>query len=114
MGAVLFSIGSIPVTAAELLLAGAVVLLVVLAVALWRTARSRAGEAAEQAQHTAELEQRIGELVRTQAETAGSLQSFATMLGGRQAELARVVSERLDTVSHRLGESMTNTARATN
>jgi DNA recombination protein RmuC len=114
MSGVLFSIGSIPVSATEVLLAGAIILLVVLAIALWRTARSRASEAAEQAQHTSELEERIGELVRTQSETAGSLQSFATMLGGRQAELARVVSERLDTVSHRLGESMTNTARATN
>jgi DNA recombination protein RmuC len=114
MSGVLFSIGSIPVSATEVLLAGAIILLVVLAIALWRSARSRANEAAQQAQHTSELEERIGELVRTQSETAGSLQSFATMLGGRQAELARVVSERLDTVSHRLGESMTNTARVTN
>ena len=113
MSGVLFSIGSIPVSATEVLLAGAIILLVVLAIALWRSARSRANEAVQQAQHTSELEERIGELVRTQSETAGSLQSFATMLGGRQAELARVVSERLDTVSHRLGESMTNTARAT-
>jgi DNA recombination protein RmuC len=113
MSGVLFSIGSIPVSATEVLLAGAIILLVVLAIALWRSARSRANEAAQQAQHTSELEERIGELVRTQSETAGSLQSFATMLGGRQAELARVVSERLDTVSHRLGESMTNTARVT-
>jgi DNA recombination protein RmuC len=113
MSGVLFSIGSIPVSATEVLLAGAIILLVVLAIALWRSARSRASEAAQQAQQTSELEERIGELVRTQSETAGSLQSFATMLGGRQAELARVVSERLDTVSHRLGESMTNTARVT-
>jgi DNA recombination protein RmuC len=114
MSGVSFSLGSVPVTVTELLLAGAIILLVVLAITLWRSARSRANEAAQQAQHTTELEERIGELVRTQSETAGSLQSFATMLGGRQAELARVVSERLDTVSHRLGESMTNTSRATN
>jgi len=114
MSGVLFSIGSMPVSATEVLLAGAIILLVVLAIALWRSARSRANEAAQQVQHTSDLEERIGELVRTQSETAGSLQSFATMLAGRQAELARVVSERLDTVSHRLGESMTNTARVTN
>jgi DNA recombination protein RmuC len=114
MSSVLFFLGSTPVSAAEVLLALAVALLVVLAIALWRTARSRANEAAEQALQTAELEERIGELVRTQAETTGRLHSFAEMLGGRQAELARVVSERLDTVSHRLGESMSNTARATN
>ncbi|HEY7458219.1 MAG TPA: DNA recombination protein RmuC [Xanthobacteraceae bacterium] len=113
MSGILFSLGSTPITAAEALLSVAVLLLVALAIALWRTARSRAGEAAEQAQHTVELEERIGELVRTQAETMGRLHSFAEMLGGRQAELARVVDERLDSVSHRLSESMTNTTRAT-
>jgi DNA recombination protein RmuC len=114
MDRIVFSFGSIPVTAAELLLTLAVLLLAALAVALRRSARARAREAADQAMHTAELEQRIGELIRTQAETSGQLQSFATMLGSRQAELARVVDERLDMVSHRLGESMSNTARATN
>jgi DNA recombination protein RmuC len=109
-----FSLGPIAVTATELLLMVAVVLLIVMALAFWRSTRARAGEAAEQAQHTAELEERIGELVRTQAETTGRLHSFAEVLGGRQAELARVVSERLDSVSLRLGESMSNTARATN
>lgn len=117
MNEILFSVGTRPVTAEELLLAlalAALVLLIVLAVGLWRTARRRGEEASEQALHTAELEERIGELVRTQAETSGQLQSFATMLGGRQAELARVVTERLDSVSHRLGEGMQNSARATN
>jgi DNA recombination protein RmuC len=117
MGDVLFFLGSRPVTAAETLLAlgiAALVLLVVLSVALWRSARRRANEAAEQAIHTAELEERIGELIRTQAETTGRMQSFAEVIGGRQAELARVVSERLDTVSHRLGEGVTNAAKATN
>ena len=32
------------------------------------------------------------------------MQTLAEVLGGRQADLARVVSERLDAVSHRLGE----------
>ncbi|MEX0590081.1 MAG: DNA recombination protein RmuC [Xanthobacteraceae bacterium] len=117
MNDVLLFLGSRPVTAAEALLAlgvAALVLLVLLSIALWRSARSRVNEAAEQAMHTAELEERIGELVRTQAETTGRMQSFAEVLGGRQAELARVVSERLDSVSHRLGEGVTNAAKATN
>jgi len=117
MNEILFHLGARPVTALEGLLvlaAAALVLLVALAVGLWRTARRRGEEASEQALHTAELEERIGELVRTQAEASGQLQSFATMLGGRQAELARVVTDRLDSVSHRLGEGMQNNARATN
>lgn len=116
MNDILFFLGSHPVTAAEALLAlsaAALLLLGVVTVTLWRSARSRASEASEQAMHTAELEERIGELMRIQSETSGQLQSFATMLGGRQAELAQVVNERLDAVSHRLGESMNNTARAT-
>jgi DNA recombination protein RmuC len=117
MNEILFSIGTRQITSAELLLAlalAALVLLIALAIGLWRTARRRGQEATEQVLHTAELEERIGELVRTQAETSGQLQSFATMLGGRQAELARVVTERLDSVSHRLGEGMQNSARVTN
>jgi DNA recombination protein RmuC len=116
MDEVLFSLSNRPVTTAEALLslaAAALVLLLVLAIGLWRTARNRAREANEQALHTAELEERIGELVRTQSETTGRLQSFAEVLGGRQAELARVVTERLDSVSHRLGEGMLNSTRAT-
>jgi DNA recombination protein RmuC len=50
------------------------------------------------------------ELARLQAETAGRLQAMGDALAGRQAELARVLSERLDSVSSRLGASLeTNT-----
>jgi DNA recombination protein RmuC len=50
------------------------------------------------------------DLARLQAETAGRLQAMGEALAGRQAELARVLSERLDSVSSRLGASLeTNT-----
>jgi DNA recombination protein RmuC len=53
---------------------------------------------------------RLGELARLQAETAGRLQAMGEALTGRQAELARVLSERLDSVSSRIGASLeTNT-----
>jgi DNA recombination protein RmuC len=52
----------------------------------------------------------LGDLARMQAETAGRLQAMGEALSGRQAELARVLSERLDSVSSRLGASLeTNT-----
>jgi DNA recombination protein RmuC len=45
-----------------------------------------------------------------QNETAVRVQAMADLLAGRQAELARAVNERLDAVTHRLGQSMhTNT-----
>src|SRR5262252_991779 len=50
------------------------------------------------------------ELARLQAETAGRLQAMGEALSGRQAELARVLSDRLDSVTSRLGASLeTNT-----
>lgn len=111
-----FRFGASPVSAVELLLAVAaavLVLLLALAVTQWRTARRRTRETQEQAARAAELENRLRELAHRQAEAAGRMQSFAEMLGGRQAELARVVTERLDSVSHRLGEGVSNAARLT-
>ncbi|WP_061933832.1 DNA recombination protein RmuC [Aureimonas sp. AU22] len=46
------------------------------------------------------------ELLQAQAELAGRLQSMGEMLGARQAELARTVSERLDGMGHRVGHSL--------
>lgn len=116
MGEVLFFLGGRPVTITEALLAlalGALALLVTVAFALWRTGRRRAAEAEEQAVRAEALAARVAELVRAQSETSGRMQTLAEILGGRQAELARLVSERLDSVSHRLGEGMNNNARVT-
>ena len=117
MSDVLFMLGARPVTVAEILLAiggGALVLLLALAIGAWRAGKRRALEADEQTARADDLETRVGDLVRSQTELNGRIQSFAELLGGRQAELARTVTERLDSVSHRLGEGMTNAARATN
>jgi DNA recombination protein RmuC len=78
-----------------------------------RQAREHAGAAAEQARRNEVMEQRMADLARIQAETAGRLQALGEGLGGRQAELARVVAERLDAVSTRLGHSMEETTRQT-
>jgi DNA recombination protein RmuC len=116
MGEILFLLGTRPVTIAEASIAlalSALVLLIAVAIALWRAGRRRAFEADEQAERAEALEARVAELIRAQSETSGRMQTLAEILGGRQAELARVVTERLDSVSHRLGEGMSNAARAT-
>src|SRR5882672_2130399 len=56
---------------------------------------------------------RLGELARLQAETAGRLQAMGEALAGRQAELARVLSERLDSVSTRVGASLETSTKQT-
>ncbi len=109
MTEVLFNAFGIPVTTAQALAAlglAALALLVALAIGLWRSSRTRADE-------TAELEARVAELVRMQSESTGRMQTLAEVLGGRQADLGRLVSERLDAVSHRLGENVATAARAT-
>jgi DNA recombination protein RmuC len=93
--------------------AATLVLLLLITVVAVRAARRAAREAAEQARRSEALESRITELARIQAETAGRLQALGDGLGGRQAELARVVTERLDAVSTRLGHAMDETTRQT-
>jgi len=109
MTEVLFTVSGLAVTTAHALLAlglAALVLLVALAIGAWRASRARADE-------TADLEDRVAELLRAQAETTGRMQTLAEVLGGRQADLGQLVSERLDAVSHRLGEGVANAARVT-
>jgi DNA recombination protein RmuC len=116
MSDIAFMLGTRPVSVAEILLAigaAALVLLFLLAIGAWRAGKKRVHEADAQIARADELETRLIELARAQTEMTGRVQSFAELLGGRQAELARTVAERLDAVSHRLGEGMSNAARAT-
>lgn len=116
MNEILFTLGSYSIRNSEALLALSalvLVLLITVVIVLWRGSRKRELEATEQAVRSEDLEQRIAELARIQSESAGRMQTLAEVLGGRQAELQRAVTERLDTVSHRLGEGMTTAAKAT-
>lgn len=101
-----------PVTFAHAL--GAIaVLLLALVVALMRAngARRRDAEAAEAGRR--ELEAKLAALAQSNAELGGRLGSMSEWLGSRQADLARVMSERLDNVSARLGAGLENHAQTT-
>src|SRR3979409_2414528 len=49
----------------------------------------------------------VAALARLQADTAVRIDAMREMIAGRQAELQRAVNERLDSVTHHLGQSMT-------
>jgi DNA recombination protein RmuC len=90
-------------------LAGAVVIVVAglavlaaLALVVARSLRSR-DDGAEQ----------VAEFVRVQADTTARIEAMRDMLAGRQADLARVVNERLDSVTHHLSQSMHTTRQHT-
>ena len=101
--------GGTAVSVGEALAAFASVVLALLgaiAIMVARSSRSRGVEAARHDVHVEELEERMAEIARIQADTAGRVHTMGEVLSGRQAELARAVSERLDAVTHRLGQSM--------
>jgi len=109
-------IGSHIVTMGEavLIVAGAMaLLLLVLAIALWRGARARAIADAAAGERAHELEARIGELLRTQSEMTGRMQTMAEVFGSRQSDLAKAMVDRLDGMGHRLGQSMSKTTQDT-
>jgi len=100
---------------AAALVAAAFVLIGLIGTALLiaRASRARSVEAARQAARGQEIEARMVELARIQADTAGRIHMLGEALGGRQAELSRMLAERLDAVTHRVGQSMEATTRHT-
>ncbi len=114
MDRILFTVFAIPVSALNLALAlaGLVCLLLVLGLALGARARQR--EANVAARRQADLQEKIAELARSHAEVTGRLRSMGEILGSRQADLARIVAEQLDSVGARVGRSLEDQSRSAN
>ncbi|MBN9014119.1 MAG: DNA recombination protein RmuC, partial [Rhizobiales bacterium] len=112
----LFTLGglSIDTGTALVVLAGvAVLLLLAIIVVIARTGRLRAASAMAQAIRADELEERLSELLQIQNQATGRVDAMGQALAGRQAEMARTVNERLDSVTQRVGQSMEQTTRHT-
>jgi len=60
-----------------------------------------------------DADKQLREVARLQAETAVRIEAMRDMLAGRQADMARAVNERLDSVTHRVGQSMEQSTRNT-
>ncbi|CCD94580.1 conserved hypothetical protein [Bradyrhizobium sp. ORS 375] len=113
---VVVMIGDLPVRASDALIGFGVLvllLLVTIGLAVARSGRRSSELAAQQALRTEEIEQRFGEMIRVQSEASGRVDAMAQLLAGRQVDLARSVNERLDAVTHRVGQSMEQTTRHT-
>ena len=116
MNEILFLIGDWPVRVADGLIgisALALVLLLALVIVIARSGRRGAEFAMAQAIRADELEERLSDMLRAQSESTGRVDAMAQALAGRQAEMARAVNERLDSVTHRVGQSMEATTRST-
>jgi len=116
MNQILFLIGDWPVHASDALVSfGALTLILLLSIVIVvaRSGRRGADLAMEQAIRAEEFDQRLAEMMRAQSEANGRVDAMAQALAGRQAEMARAVNERLDSVTHRVGQSMEQTTRNT-
>lgn len=112
----LFTVSGLAVSPALLLGAGAVLLLFILLAVITVAGRNR--RAAEElsaalAAQAQAAEARLAEIVRAQSEMQGRMSSMAEIFGTRQAELNKAIGDRLDGMSHRLGNSMTEQTKAT-
>lgn len=98
-----------------LLAAGAMVVLILafLIVALARGSKARKA-AAEQAMESARrAEEKMQDIVKAQAEMQGRMGTMAEVFGSRQADLNKAIGERLDGMTQRLGQSMSDQTKST-
>jgi DNA recombination protein RmuC len=114
MNEIALHLGARPVTWGETALAFAgfaLALLCVMAWALLKARRERAAEAAAAAERAREMDDKVAELARTQSEITGRLQTVAEVFGSRQSDFARLISERLEGLQHRVGQGLEASTR---
>jgi DNA recombination protein RmuC len=109
-------IAGVPISVSEAI-GGALSLLAALAalslIALWRAgaARRREREIADERQEA--IEARFAALAQSSAELGGRIGGMSEWLGSRQTDLARIVSDRLDSVGARLGAGLESHTQTT-
>jgi DNA recombination protein RmuC len=116
MSEILFIVGDVAVTTGAALMAFAglvLVLLLTIAVVLARGSSRNEVATMAQAIRADELEERLTDMLRAQAETSGRMQAMGEALAGRQSDMARAMTDRLDAVTHRVGQSMEHSTRNT-
>ncbi len=111
-----FTLGATPVSYGWLLAAMlcAAMLLIFLTLRSTGLARAEARELAfEAATRTQIAEERMADVLKSQAEMQGRMATIAEVFGSQQAEMTKSLSERLDGMSARLGTSMIEQTKAT-
>ena len=112
----LFQLGASSVSVgAALLSAAAITVLVVLfaVIAVWRSGRLRLVAEIQAEDRARDAEARMGEILKSQSEMQGRMQTMAELFGSRQAELNQSIRERLDGMTSRIGQTMTEQTQST-
>lgn len=90
-----------------------VVLLGWLGLGSLRMSRERMLEAASQIERQRQLDEQMAALQRLQAEAAGRMQTMTESFGQRQGDLARLFTERLDSLQNRVGDGLKENVKET-
>jgi len=105
-----------PVSWAEAAIGFAGLTLILLTLALltsWRGSRRRELEAAMAAERAREMDDKVAEMNRLQAELTGRMQTMAEILSTRQGDLARVMADRMDGLRQQVGAGLEQNVRQT-
>ncbi len=128
----LYTIGSLSLTGGEFFaLLGFVFISLLIVAAIWFIARSSAKSRLLQGElersryeheiaHTEaekhksqQLEQRLADLLKTNAELSGKIQNLGDVQANQQSGLARVLNERMDNLGHKVGQSLNQNQKNT-
>lgn len=111
-----FALGTQIITYGDLMLAGAVLLAILtlfVLVTSWRNAKARQAEIALAKAQADAAEERVAEILKSQAEMQGRLSSIAEVFGSRQNEVNESINKRLDSMTSRIGQTMSDQQKAT-
>lgn len=116
MNEIAFTLLERPVTWSEAVLGFAgtsLFLLALVTISLWRGSRRRAIEAGMAAERAREMDDKVAEMNRMQAELTGRMQTMAEILSTRQGDLARLVAERMDGLRQQVGQGLEQNVKQT-
>ena len=116
MDSPLLVFGQFAVTPLQTLAAGGgliVLLLLGLLLAALRTGQARAAETAAVLARSEAMERHLAGLMQVQSEMTGRMQTMSEIFGSRTSDLARLVNERLDSTSQRVGQALQETRAKT-
>lgn len=105
--------GNQMLSAGHVIIGGMAFLFLIVMLMAMRGTRSRAIIEAQAAERARDAEMHMASILQSQAEMQGRMQTMAELFGSRQAELNQAIRERLDGMTNRLGQTMTEQTRST-
>ncbi|WP_457299711.1 DNA recombination protein RmuC [Phyllobacterium sp. P5_D12] len=112
----LFQLGASSVSLGmALLITGVATALIIFfaVIAALRSTRMRMVAEIQAEDRARDAEARMGEILKSQSEMQGRMQTMAELFGSRQAELNQSIRERLDGMTSRIGQTMTEQTQST-